>query len=112
MKRTEKARDVTFEAVAVALAEGHSLPEQGPWYVRMTRISRGKLDDDNVARALKGIQDSIAVMLKVDDGSPCVAWRREQRSEGAFLGVEIEVWALAPLAPVKARRRAAPASRP
>ncbi len=94
VKRTQKARDATIEAFALALGSGQVLPEIGPWYVRITRISRGKLDDDNKARALKAIQDSIAAMLKVDDGSPTVVWRREQRSEGGFLGVEIEIWSL------------------
>ena len=92
INRASKARDTTIEEVAVALGEGQELPAIGPWYVRITRLSSGTLDRDNLGRALKAIQDTIAAMLKVDDGSPMVEWDPKQRVEEGFLGVEIELW--------------------
>lgn len=94
IKRSEKAREATTEALAVALGEGYAIPSEGPWYVRITRISRGKLDKDNLGRALKTVQDTIAAAIGVDDGSPRIAWKYAQRSEGPFLGVEIEIFPL------------------
>ena len=32
----------------------------GPWFVRLTRISRGRLDDDNLRPALKSVRDALA----------------------------------------------------
>jgi hypothetical protein len=92
--RASKARDATIEEIAVALGQGQYLPTTGPWYVRITRLSAKTLDRDNLGRALKAIQDTIAAMLKVDDGSPLVEWDPQQRVEKGPLGVEIEVWAL------------------
>jgi len=92
IKRSEKAREKTIEALALALGEGQSIPPRGPWYVRLTRISRGTLDDDNLGRAMKSIQDTIAAAIGVDDGSSRVAWNRAQIKDGPFLGVVVEIW--------------------
>lgn len=70
------------------------MPDVGPWYVRITRIGEKTLDRDNLGRALKAIQDTIAAMLKVDDGSPMIEWDPRQQVEKGYLGVVIEVWAL------------------
>ena len=94
INRASKAHETTFEEISIALAAGQTIPERGPWFVRMTRISSRKLDDDNLAGALKAVQDTIAAVLKVDDGSPRVKWEREQVIERGFLGVIVEIWSL------------------
>jgi hypothetical protein len=94
IKRANAAREATTEALALALGEGQSLPTQGPWFVRITRISSGTLDDDNLRRAMKHVRDTIAAALGVDDGSPRVAWDYRQEKERGFLGAVVEVWAL------------------
>jgi hypothetical protein len=92
IKRAEAAREKTIEALAVALGEGQRIPGTGPWCVRLTRISRGKLDDDNLGRAMKSVQDTVAAAIGVDDGSPRIAWKRAQTKDGPFLGVVVEIW--------------------
>lgn len=92
IKRSEAAREATTEALAIALGEGQEIPSTGPWYVRLTRISRGKLDDDNLGRAMKAVQDTVAAAIGVDDGSDRIAWNRKQIKDGSFLGVIIEIW--------------------
>jgi hypothetical protein len=94
IKRTSAAREKTTEAFAIALGEGQRIPSRGPWYVRLTRISRGTLDDDNLGRSMKSVQDTVARAIGVDDGSPCIAWNRKQIKDGPYLGVIVEIWSL------------------
>lgn len=42
--------------------------------VTLTRIAPRALDDDNLAYAFKGVRDSIAKCLGVDDRDPRVSW--------------------------------------
>ena len=89
--RKVKAREATIEAISIALASGSTIPESGPWYVIMTRRSPSKLDTDGLSRSLKGIQDTVAAILRVDDGSSRVEWVRRQ-SRGKTIGVRIQIW--------------------
>lgn len=60
--------------------------------VRMTRVSPGELDSDNLAGALKGVQDAIAYRLGVDDGNRGpVIWERMQEKGPAAVRVEIRL---------------------
>ncbi len=91
-KRTQAARDAILDEVAVALAQGQSLPTVGPWCVRLTRITPHALVDvGNLWSALKSVEDAVAAVLQVDDGSPafaaCVA-----QEKGQALGVRVEIW--------------------
>lgn len=91
-RRTEEAIAVVLEEVAVALAAGQRVPLLGPWCVRMTRLSPHKaLDVGNLWSALKAVEDAVAHLLAIDDGSPlfaaCVA-----QEPAEVLGVRIEVW--------------------
>lgn len=45
-----------------------------PVVVELTRISFGRLDDDNLRQALKGVRDEIAWQLGVNDRDPIVRW--------------------------------------
>jgi hypothetical protein len=66
-----------------------------PLVVRMTRLSRGELDDDNLRGALKAVRDGIADALGLkSDRDPRVEWRygQDRASKKMPHGVRIEVW--------------------
>ncbi|KAF0171015.1 MAG: hypothetical protein FD160_3772 [Caulobacteraceae bacterium] len=64
--------------------------------VRMTRIggTRSKrMDDDNLAGALKATQDGIALALHIDDGDSRLRWlRAQEKRAGVEHSVRIEIW--------------------
>lgn len=63
-----------------------------PCQVTLTRIGPKKMDDDNLARAFKGIRDAIAAKLGVDDGDSKVKWLYEQDPRGKReYGVRVEI---------------------
>lgn len=69
---------------AVKAAVGVCLPDIAeplplPLLVTLTRVSGGKLDDDNLRPALKVVRDVVAGWLGVDDAHPRVKWRYRQR---------------------------------
>ena len=66
-----------------------------PVAVRLTRVSARRLDGDNLARALKAIQDATARWLGVDDGDEDrVTWTHAQeRGPRGTHGVRVEVYA-------------------
>lgn len=57
-------------------------PVAVPCVVRIVRIAPSMLDDDNAARAGKGIRDEIAAWLGVDDRDPRVSWCVSQAKGG------------------------------
>lgn len=63
-----------------------------PLEVRMTRVSAGELDDDNLSGALKEVRDGVADGLGIKDNDPRVTWARSQRrgKRGEF-AVEVEL---------------------
>lgn len=66
-------------------------PPSGPWRVKLTRVSRGRLDGhDNLRSALKHVVDGIADFLGVNDGDrSAVVWDyAEERGE---FGVWVEI---------------------
>lgn len=67
---------------------------RAPVVVRMTRLSRGELQDDNLRSALKHVRDGIADAMGVDDADPRVTWRYAQgrSSKEMPYAVRIEVW--------------------
>lgn len=92
MNRSKAQKQATLEALAIALHDGGRLPEQGPWYVRLTRYSPGKPDSgDNLPGALKAIRDVVAAALKVDDGSPMIHFAYADPAKGS-MAVQIEIW--------------------
>lgn len=90
-KRAKAQREAVTEALALLTL---ALPEDGPFYVRLTRVSRGKLDDDNLGRALKTVRDTIAAALKIDDGDDAIVFRptQEKLAKGETRGVRVEIW--------------------
>lgn len=68
-------------------------PEAAGYRIRMTRVAQRKLDDDNLAAALKHIRDGIADWIGINDGSDRLLWQCADVSAGrAVYGVLIEVW--------------------
>ena len=56
----------------------------------LTRIAPRKLDDDNLAAALKAIRDQVADVLGLDDGSPRWTWAYAQESGHSSYRIELE----------------------
>lgn len=63
-----------------------------PCSVRLTRLSAGTLDGDNLPGACKAIRDGIADKLGIKDNDPRVLWSYEQEkvAKGRW-GVRIEL---------------------
>lgn len=64
-----------------------------PLTITLTRIYTGRgrpYDTDGLAAAFKGVRDGIADKIGVDDGSPLLIWRYEQR-QGKEFGIIIEI---------------------
>lgn len=53
-----------------------------PCTVTFRRIGPQKLDDDNLARSFKWVQDQVARRLHVDDGDGSVVWQYTQEVIG------------------------------
>ena len=71
-------------------AMGRHRPRK-PVTVTMTRVSRQRLDDDNVAGAFKSIRDGIADAFGVDDSpSGPITWKYAQR-RGVLARAEITI---------------------
>lgn len=64
----------TAAYLVAAPAQGQSLPVT----VRMSRLSAGVLDDDNLRGALKSVRDGIADRLGVPDNDVRVKWEYSQ----------------------------------
>jgi hypothetical protein len=64
-----------------------------PAVVRFTRLSAGRLDDDNLAAAFKRIRDGVALVLGVDDGGPFVRFEYAQKKGPPKVhAIMIEIW--------------------
>ena len=63
-----------------------------PLVVTLTRVSPNhqRLDDDNLAGALKSIRDGVADWLRINDNDPRVTWRYAQDSHSEY-GVRIRI---------------------
>lgn len=74
-RRTQYQR----EAVALLMPKGVPVP----CTVKLTRISPGVLDDDNLPASMKSVRDEIAKLSGIDDRDPRVRWEYAQRRAGA-----------------------------
>lgn len=83
-------KTATKEAVRRELPD-HPFDWPRPIRVRLTRCGGKRLDQDNLARSLKAVQDVVADWLGVDDGDPrAVRWSYKQRP-GYAGGIEIRI---------------------
>lgn len=77
--RRRQSRQEKKDVGLMLLARVGVNPPKPPLVVVITRVSPGHCDDDNLAGGAKAARDSIAAYLKIDDGSPLIKWRYEQR---------------------------------
>jgi hypothetical protein len=82
---------------AVALVLFGMTPPAAPWTVTLTRVSAGRLDDDNLRAALKHVRDACAAFLlggtpgEMDDDSR-LTWVYAQRpGKRSFPAVDVEI---------------------
>ena len=67
-------------------------PAALPCVVRLTRLSAGTLDDDNLRGALKAVRDGCADRLGIDDRDPRVEWQYgQERAKGLMGAVRVEI---------------------
>lgn len=59
--------------------------------VTMTRLGPRRMDDDNLAAAMKAVRDGIADALGVDDGDPRIMWVPRQLTARSRRGVKVEI---------------------
>lgn len=93
-----RARRVSGERAAV---HGCSLVQLGPdwrrglkapYAIKLTRIGKRLMDDDNVAAACKGVRDEVAVMLGHGDGPrDPITWSYGQAVADKY-AVLVEIW--------------------
>mgnify|MGYP001586779957 CR=1 FL=1 len=81
---------------ALLVTRSHVLASLGglrwPLLVDLVRVGPRRLDDDNLAGALKHIRDGVAAALGVDDGDTArVTWRYGQRQDRQAVGVEVTI---------------------
>jgi hypothetical protein len=62
-----------------------------PAVVHLTRVSPGKLDDDNLRGALKSVRDGVSDWIGIDDGSPLVTWEYSQQRSKREYGVIVSL---------------------
>jgi hypothetical protein len=79
------------QAAAWVTPAGYGLP----CVVRLTRLSSGTLDGDNLLGALKGVRDGIADKLGVKDNDPRIQWQyAQEKAPRSSPGVRIELEAI------------------
>lgn len=59
-------------------------PIELPARIQLTRLGRKKMDDDNLAAALKAVRDGIADAIGIDDGDKRVAYCYAQKSSRKY----------------------------
>jgi len=93
-----QAKRIRARTHVALLTSGAKKP--GPLFVvRLTRISPGTLDDDNLRPTLKAVRDAVAAWLGLDDGGQLAKW--EYAQEKGEAGVRIEVAPVASLSTIK-----------
>jgi hypothetical protein len=82
-KRTRLERAEVRRSLA-----GRAVPPL-PAVVSLCRVGPRRLDDDNLAGALKGVRDEVSAWLGADDGDGRITWRYDQ-ARGSY-AVRIDV---------------------
>lgn len=89
-RKKEQQREVYFAWKATAF--GRRLPKL-PVVVRLTRFGPRLLDSDNLAASFKGIRDTVAELMHVDDGSDAIQFEYGQQHDAGY-AVTIQVEAV------------------
>lgn len=87
--KARRRRDT--RSIATMLTKAHFTP-RALITVKLTRVSAGEMDDDNLRAALKSVRDGVASALRIDDGSKLIRFDYDQRrcERGAY-AVEVEI---------------------
>ena len=85
-------RDVRAIAKAVRQAKLKAPP--APCDVRIVRVSRSRLDTDNLQGSAKHVRDAVARWLGVDDRDPRVTWHVGQESGATAVRIVVRPWSL------------------
>jgi hypothetical protein len=86
-RRTKSQREALKRKIKAWL-NNHTPPKV---LITVVRVSPRQLDATNLGSALKAAIDGIADGLRIDDGSPLVEWKLEQRKGPAAVEFKIEV---------------------
>lgn len=90
MKRKQQHRGLIRMALAVPIVTAR-LADYPAWRVTFTRIGPKALDTDNVAYACKSLRDSVAELLKVDDGDLARVQFEYKQLKVSQYGLRIEI---------------------
>jgi len=88
--RKKRAKEQREAAHYTLLSEFGKVPPSLPLRVTITRLSKGKMDDDGLTISAKHIRDGIADWVGVDDGSSGYTWVVEQEISKSW-GVRIRI---------------------
>ncbi len=55
----------------------------GKHEIKLVRVGGKRMDDDNLASAMKHVRDGIADSVQVDDGSDRIKWKYDQLPDGS-----------------------------
>lgn len=87
----KRARRVKAEREAVGWVVATVKPPKLPCTVTLTRLAPSNgLDSDNLQSSQKAVRDALAQWLGIDDKSPLVTWKYDQRRDKEY-GVVVEV---------------------
>lgn len=89
-KRSESQRAMAMANLKSEIAKRGKVDWNMPIVVKLTRIGKRRLDDDNLARSFKAVRDGIADALNIDDGSDCLRWHYAQTT-GKEYAIEVGV---------------------
>jgi hypothetical protein len=88
--RARSKRTKSQRTTVCAFVKRHSRPL--PAVVTMTRLSSGKLDDDNLQGAFKAIRDGIADAFDLADNDPRFTWNyAQEKCKARYYGIRIEI---------------------
>ena len=91
-KRVREQRRAVMQFLLSGMrAQGYPPLPPTPTVITLRRFGR-KLDGDNLVIAFKGVRDSVAEWLAIDDGDDRLEWRYEQTAQ-SLQGISISITA-------------------
>ena len=87
--RTRSTRVKAQRPLVIACLRATGQRAELPCVVVLTRTAPRQLDDDNAVSACKGVRDSVAQFIGVDDRDPRVTWHVAQAKGKVSVRIEI-----------------------
>jgi crossover junction endodeoxyribonuclease RusA len=90
-RRVKKQRRAAYYSCLDGGVNSSALSDTEMLIVTLVRVTKThqRLDTDNLASSLKAVRDGVADALGIEDNSPRVEWRYDQR-DGVGNAVEVE----------------------